>query len=55
MILDKDLNESILIKSIEDLLFNNKEKYNSIKEKRLEFGKLNGEEIVANTLLGVVN
>ena len=55
MILDKDLNESILIKSIEDLLFNNKEKYNSIKEKRLEFRKLNGEEIVADTILGVVN
>jgi UDP-N-acetylglucosamine--N-acetylmuramyl-(pentapeptide) pyrophosphoryl-undecaprenol N-acetylglucosamine transferase len=55
MILDKDLNGSILIKSIEDLLFNDKEKYNSIKEKKLEFGKLNGEEIVANTILGVVN
>jgi UDP-N-acetylglucosamine--N-acetylmuramyl-(pentapeptide) pyrophosphoryl-undecaprenol N-acetylglucosamine transferase len=55
MILDKDLNESILIKSIEDLLSNNKEKYNSIKEKRLEFRKLNGEEIIAETMLGVVN
>jgi UDP-N-acetylglucosamine--N-acetylmuramyl-(pentapeptide) pyrophosphoryl-undecaprenol N-acetylglucosamine transferase len=41
MILDKDLN--------------NKEKYNSIKEKRLEFRELNGEEIVADTILGVVS
>lgn len=55
MILDKDLSEIILTKSIEDLLFNNKEKYNSFKEGRLEFKKLNGEEIIADIIMGAVN
>jgi UDP-N-acetylglucosamine--N-acetylmuramyl-(pentapeptide) pyrophosphoryl-undecaprenol N-acetylglucosamine transferase len=52
---DKDLEKNLLSKTVEDLLSNNREKYNAMREEKFEFEKINGEKIIGDAILGVIN